>query len=93
MFAPWLDISFQLFMVTYLQYHSDDGKLNSTWKSWTFQKVAFETVGRSDGKRIDRISNHVMASHVIHHLYFEQVLHYQQAVQYTEIVHVPERHI
>jgi omega-3 fatty acid desaturase (delta-15 desaturase) len=75
-FAPWLVMSFWLFMVTYLQHHSDDGKLY-TDESWTFQKGAFETVDRSYGKWIDRMSHHMMDGHVIHHLFFERVPHYR----------------
>ena len=75
-FAPWLVMSFWLFMVTYLQHHSDDGKLY-TDDSWSFQKGAFETVDRSYGKWVDRMSHHMMDGHVIHHLFFEKVPHYR----------------
>ena len=63
-------------MVTYLQHHSDDGKLY-TDDSWSFQKGAFETVDRSYGKWVDRMSHHMMDGHVIHHLFFERVPHYR----------------
>jgi omega-3 fatty acid desaturase (delta-15 desaturase) len=75
-FVPWLVMSFWLFMVTYLQHHSDDGKLY-TDDSWTFQKGAFETVDRNYGKWINRMSHHMMDGHVIHHLFFEKVPHYR----------------
>ena len=75
-FAPWLVMSFWLFMVTYLQHHSDDGKLY-TDDSWSFQKGAFETVDRDYGKWINRMSHHMMDGHVIHHLFFEKVPHYR----------------
>ena len=68
-------MSFWLFMVTYLQHHSDDGKLY-TDDSWSFQKGAFETVDRSYGKWVDRMSHHMMDGHIIHHLFFERVPHY-----------------
>jgi acyl-lipid omega-3 desaturase len=75
-FAPWTVMGFWLFMVTYLQHHSEDGKLY-TDESWTFQKGAFETVDRSYGKWVDRMSHHMMDGHVVHHLFFERVPHYR----------------
>ena len=75
-FAPWLVMSFWLFMVTYLQHHSDDGKLY-TDDTFTFTKGAFETVDRSYGKWINRMSHHMMDGHVMHHLFFEKVPHYR----------------
>jgi len=74
--VPWLVMSFWLFMVTYLQHHSEDGKLY-TDKTYTFVKGAFETVDRSYGKWTNRLSHHMMDGHVMHHLFFEKVPHYQ----------------
>jgi len=73
--VPWLVMSFWLFMVTYLQHHSEDGKLY-TDKTYTFVKGAFETVDRSYGKWTNRMSHHMMDGHVMHHLFFEKVPHY-----------------
>ena len=75
-FVPWLVCSFWLFMVTYLQHHSEEGKLY-TDDTFTFAKGAFETVDRSYGKWIDRMSHHMMDGHVVHHLFFEKVPHYR----------------
>lgn len=72
---PWCVMSFWLFMVTYLQHHSDDGKLY-TDKTYTFVKGAFETVDRSYGKLTNRLSHHMMDGHVMHHLFFERVPQY-----------------
>jgi len=74
--GPWLVMSFWLFMVTYLQHHSDDGKLY-TDDTFSFVKGAFETVDRSYGKLVDRMSHHMMDGHVVHHLFFEKVPHYR----------------
>lgn len=74
--VPWLVMSFWLFMVTYLQHHSDDGKLY-TDDSYSFVKGAFETVDRSYGKWVNRMSHHMMDGHVMHHLFFEKVPHYR----------------
>jgi omega-3 fatty acid desaturase (delta-15 desaturase) len=59
-FAPWLVLSFWLFMVTYLQHHSDDGVLY-TDDTWDFTKGAFETVDRDYGKWINRMSHHMVS--------------------------------
>lgn len=58
-FVPWLVLSFWLFMVTYLQHHSDDGNLY-TDDTWTFTKGAFQTVDRDYGKWINRMSHHMV---------------------------------
>ncbi len=73
---PWCVMSFWLFMVTYLQHHSEDGKLY-TDDTFTFEKGAFETVDRNYGKWVNRMSHHMMDGHVIHHLFFEKVPHYR----------------
>jgi omega-3 fatty acid desaturase (delta-15 desaturase) len=74
--APWIVLSFWLFMVTYLQHHSDDGKLY-TDDTWSFERGAFETVDRNYGKWINRMSHHMMDGHVVHHLFFTRVPHYR----------------
>merc|ERR1712113_210582 len=75
-FAPWLVLSFWLFMVTYLQHHSDDGVLY-TDDTWSFIEGAFQTVDRDYGKWINRMSHHMMDGHVVHHLFFTKVPHYR----------------
>ncbi|KAL7438511.1 hypothetical protein ACHAXH_004741 [Discostella pseudostelligera] len=74
--GPWMVMSFWLFMVTYLQHHSDDGKL-FTDDTFTFQRGAFETVDRNYGTWVNRMSHHMMDGHVIHHLFFTKVPHYR----------------
>jgi omega-3 fatty acid desaturase (delta-15 desaturase) len=74
--VPWMVMSFWLFMVTYLQHHSEDGKLY-TDDTYSFERGAFETVDRNYGKYINRMSHHMMDGHVVHHLFFERVPHYK----------------
>lgn len=74
--VPWIVMSFWLFMVTYLQHHSDDGKLY-TDDTFSFVKGAFETVDRDYGTWVNRMSHHMVDGHVIHHLFFEKVPHYR----------------
>ncbi|GMH61714.1 hypothetical protein TrLO_g7549 [Triparma laevis f. longispina] len=72
---PWLGMSFWLFMVTYLQHHSEEGVLY-TEESWGFVKGAFETVDRDYGEFWNEISHNMMDGHVLHHLFFTGVPHY-----------------
>mmetsp|Transcript_24394 Transcript_24394/g.36185 ORF Transcript_24394/g.36185 Transcript_24394/m.36185 type:complete len:432 (-) Transcript_24394:230-1525(-) len=74
--APWTVMGFWLFMVTYLQHHSDDGKVY-TDDTFTFEKGAFETVDRDYGEGVNALSHHMMDGHVIHHLFFTKVPHYR----------------
>jgi omega-3 fatty acid desaturase (delta-15 desaturase) len=73
---PWMVMSFWLFMVTYLQHHSSDGRLY-TDDTFTFERGAFETVDRNYGKWVNRMSHHMMDGHVVHHLFFTKVPHYR----------------
>jgi len=74
-FAPWLVMSFWLFMVTYLQHHSEEGKLY-TDETWSFTRGAFETVDRDYGKAVNKLSHHMNDGHVAHHLFFAKIPHY-----------------
>jgi acyl-lipid omega-3 desaturase len=73
--VPWCVMSFWLFMVTYLQHHSPDGKLY-TDDTFTFVRGAFETVDRNYGSTMNRMSHHMMDGHVVHHLFFARIPHY-----------------
>ena len=73
--VPWLVLSLWLFTVTYLQHHSEDGKLY-TDDTWTFTKGAFQTVDRDYGTLVNNLSHNMMNGHVIHHLFFSRVPHY-----------------
>lgn len=75
-FVPWCVMSFWLFMVTYLQHHSEDGKLY-TDETFSFERGAFQTVDRDYGKWTNRLSHHMMDGHVVHHLFFSRVPHYR----------------
>jgi acyl-lipid omega-3 desaturase len=74
--APWLVMSFWLFMVTYLQHHSEDGVLY-TDDTWNFERGAFQTVDRDYGTWVNRWSHHMMDGHLVHHLFFTRVPHYR----------------
>ena len=74
--VPWMVLSWWLFMVTYLQHHSEDGQV-FTDDTYTFERGAFQTVDRSYGKIMDNMSHHMMSGHLIHHLFFTKVPHYR----------------
>jgi acyl-lipid omega-3 desaturase len=74
--VPWLVMSFWLFMVTYLQHHSEDGVLY-TDETWNFERGAFQTVDRDYGTWVNRASHHMMDGHLVHHLFFTRVPHYR----------------
>ena len=74
--VPWIVLSWWLFMVTYLQHHSEDGQV-FTDETYTFEKGAFQTVDRSYGSLIDKLSHHMMSGHLVHHLFFTKVPHYR----------------
>ena len=73
--APWTVMGFWLFMVTYLQHHSDDGKVY-TDDTFTFEKGAFETVDRDYGEGVNALSHHMMDGHVVSTFYlFEDCIY------------------
>eukprot|EP00529_Nitzschia_sp_RCC80_P022993 CAMPEP_0113504596 /NCGR_PEP_ID=MMETSP0014_2-20120614/34800_1 /TAXON_ID=2857 /ORGANISM="Nitzschia sp." /LENGTH=474 /DNA_ID=CAMNT_0000399717 /DNA_START=254 /DNA_END=1678 /DNA_ORIENTATION=+ /assembly_acc=CAM_ASM_000159 len=84
-FVPWCVMSFWLFMVTYLQHHSEDGRLY-TDDTFSFERGAFETVDRNYGKWVNRLSHHMMDGHVVHHLFFTRVPHYRLEAATTALV-------
>ena len=84
-FVPWCVMSFWLFMVTYLQHHSEDGRLY-TDDTFSFERGAFETVDRNYGRWVNRLSHHMMDGHVVHHLFFTRVPHYRLAAATTALV-------
>ena len=65
-----------LFTVTYLQHHSEDGKLYDD-SSFDFARAAFETVDRDYGQIANLASHNMMDGHVAHHLFFSMIPHYQ----------------
>lgn len=68
-FAWWLTT------VTYLQHHGEDTLVynDSTWK---YVLAGFETVDRTYGWPIDLLTHHITDGHVVHHLFFTKIPHY-----------------
>jgi len=70
-----------LYTVTYLQHHSHDTKIYDD-STWSYVTAAFETVDRTYGKilgglvDIDLLHHHISDGHVVHHLFFTKIPHY-----------------
>ena len=62
--------------MTYLQHHGPK-TVAYTNKTWSYIQAAFETVDRTFGFGIDKLHHHISDGHVIHHLFFTRVPHYQ----------------
>jgi omega-3 fatty acid desaturase (delta-15 desaturase) len=65
---------FWLFMVTYFQHHTYNTKVYLN--KWTFFKGALETIDRKIGYGIDNLHHNISDCHVIHHLFFRDIPHY-----------------
>lgn len=73
--APWFMFGWWLFAVTYLQHHGPD-TLAYDDSDWKFVEAAFETVDRHFGWGIDAWHHHITDGHVVHHLFFTKIPHY-----------------
>lgn len=73
--GAWLIFSFWLFMVTYMQHHEEETVIFDD-TSWDFMSGALETIDRSFGFGIDKFHHNITDGHVVHHLLFTQIPHY-----------------
>jgi len=73
--ASWIGFSWWLTTVTYLQHH---GPETTSYKEgeWKFVDAAFETVDRKFGYGIDNLHHNITDGHVVHHLFFTKIPHY-----------------
>jgi omega-3 fatty acid desaturase (delta-15 desaturase) len=84
--CSWIMFSFWLVTTTYLQHHDD--KLENTIvygdKSWSHVIGALQTVDRSYGTIIDHLTHHITDGHLVHHLFFTKISHYnlKEATKY-----------
>eukprot|EP00037_Helgoeca_nana_P015753 m.147588 g.147588 ORF g.147588 m.147588 type:complete len:409 (+) comp23156_c0_seq1:50-1276(+) len=74
-YAPVLVFGWWLVCVTYLQHHGPDSVVYSD-SNWKFVLAAFETIDRRFGFGIDSLHHHITDGHVIHHLFFTKIPHY-----------------
>ena len=74
----WMVFSWWITTVTYLQHHdnSPDDTVVYGDGSWTFMKGALQTVDRSYGSIIDKLTHNITNGHLVHHIFFRQIPHY-----------------
>ena len=61
--------------MTYLQHHAEDTVVYGD-KSWSYVQAGFETVDRTFGLGIDDFHHNITDGHVVHHLFFTKIPHY-----------------
>jgi hypothetical protein len=66
---------FWLFIVTYMQHHHDDAKVYKEG-AWNFLDGGLETVDRKMGWGVDWLHHRITDCHLVHHLFFTQIPHY-----------------
>ncbi len=76
--VPLVVFGWWLVTVTYLQHHNHHTKVyqDDTWK---FVDAAFETIDRTYGSAVDTLSHNITDGHVVHHLFFTKIPHYNLA--------------
>jgi omega-3 fatty acid desaturase (delta-15 desaturase) len=78
-FAPYCVYCWWLVSVTFLQHHNHDTKVYGEG-DWQFVPAAFETIDRTYGYGIDTLSHHITNGHVVHHLFYTKIPHYNLPV-------------
>jgi omega-3 fatty acid desaturase (delta-15 desaturase) len=72
---PYVVFGWWLVTVTYLQHHNPDTVVYDD-SEWKFVDAAFETVDRTFGFGLDTLHHHITDGHVVHHLFFTKIPHY-----------------
>eukprot|EP00038_Savillea_parva_P002561 m.115450 g.115450 ORF g.115450 m.115450 type:complete len:410 (+) comp10878_c0_seq1:474-1703(+) len=90
-FAPVLVFGWWIVCVTYLQHHSPDSVVYGD-DNWKFTLAAFETVDRKFGYGIDRLHHHITDGHVVHHLFFTKIPHYNLPIATKALVNYLKEH-
>ncbi len=73
--APAIVYGWWLVTVTYLQHH-DHSTMVFDNEDWNFVYSAFETIDRKFGLGIDSLCHHITDGHIVHHLFFKSIPHY-----------------
>jgi acyl-lipid omega-3 desaturase len=74
----WFVFSWWIITVTYLQHNDNSVEETIVYgdKSWTFVKGALQTVDRSYGSIIDKLTHNITNCHLVHHIFFHNIPHY-----------------
>jgi len=76
LFMPcYFVFGFFLFVITYLQHHGPNTKVYDEG-TWSYTTAAFETIDLNYGWVINFFHHHIADCHVMHHLFFTKVPHY-----------------
>jgi fatty acid desaturase len=73
--APWCIYNYWLVMVTYLQHHEPDS-ITYDDSDYSFAVAAMETIDREYCWGIDDAHHNITDGHVVHHLFFTKIPHY-----------------
>jgi omega-3 fatty acid desaturase (delta-15 desaturase) len=76
--GSWCVFAWWIITVTYLQHHDnhvEDTKIYGD-DTWTYLKGALQTVDRKYGFMIDDLSHNITDCHIIHHIFFSKIPHY-----------------
>lgn len=73
--APLSVFGWWIVTVTYLQHHGPDTIVYDD-SNWKFVLAAFETIDRKYGYGIDDLHHNISNGHVVHHLFFTKIPHY-----------------
>jgi omega-3 fatty acid desaturase (delta-15 desaturase) len=73
--GPYVIFGWWLVTVTFLQHHGPN-TVHYNDKYWNFVDAVFQTIDRTYGFGIDTLSHHITDGHVVHHLFFTKIPHY-----------------
>jgi len=73
--APLIVFGWWLVCVTYLQHHHEESVVYDE-EDWKFLDATFETIDRKYGFGIDHLAHHITDGHVVHHLFYTLIPHY-----------------
>jgi omega-3 fatty acid desaturase (delta-15 desaturase) len=76
--GSWMVFSWWITTVTYLQHHDNIAEDTIVYddSSWSFIKGALQTVDRSYGWIIDKLTHNITNGHIVHHIFFTKIPHY-----------------
>jgi omega-3 fatty acid desaturase (delta-15 desaturase) len=89
-FIPVLGMGWWVFTITYLQHHEPGVTQLIQKKEWDYLKGALHTVDRHFGWGLDQLMHHITDCHLVHHLFFLDIPHYNLPKATAAIVPIIE---